>query len=106
MKKYLSTLHQKSDSHKRRFAFLTSGLITLIIFTFWSMALFGNDQSVIAEKESQEVSPLASLKDGVASSVAGLNDAFAGIKYGLKEMVDLQSDYEEMKSGVIETYGQ
>lgn len=108
MKKYLSTLHQRPDAHKKRFAFITSGLVTLLIFSFWSMVYFGNDHSFDyqTERAQKEVSPLSSLKEGAAASFTGLSEAFSGIRYGLKEMVDLESDYAEMKSGVLEIYGQ
>ena len=102
MKKYLSTLHTRSENHKKRFAFLVSGGFTLMIFSLWSLATFGTGgtleqgREVVAQKqetkeEVKEVSPLSSLKGGIATGFAGLSEALEGIFGGLKGAVDLNN---------------
>ena len=96
MRQYLSTLHTRSESHKKRFAFLVSGGFTLIIFSLWSLATFGTggtlaqEREIIAQKEEvKEVSPFASFRGGVASGLSGLTEAFEGLVGGVKGAADL-----------------
>lgn len=111
MKKYLATLHTKPERHKKRFALLVSGGTTLAIFALWTMVTFGTGGTLAQNDEPKaeavkEVSPLESLQMGVAASFAGLRQMLGTMKAGLGEMVDLEADYTEMKSGVLTNYGQ
>ncbi len=100
MKRYLATLHTKSDHHKKRFAFLASGSVTLLIFGIWSLATFGigdevaenlnNTENRVATE--QEVSPLESLLSGVAASFQALRGNVTELKQGL-EVVN--PDYDQ-----------
>lgn len=90
MKKYLATLHTKPDRHKKRFALLVSGGITLAIFTIWCLVTF-NTPVVVAEDSQAEVGPLESLREGMASSIEGLSQVFDTMKAGF---------------GALNTYGE
>ena len=111
MRKYLSTLHQKPERHKKRFAFLVSGGFTLAIFSLWSLTTFGTggtlaQNSVEVERAHPEISPLESLKSNLADSLQGLTDAFTAVTEVVGEAADLEADYTEMKTDVLNTYGQ
>lgn len=112
MRRYLSTLHTRSESHKKRFAFLASGLFTLLIFSLWALATFGtggilaqNKQEPASESRQREVSPFASLSNGVAAGWAGFKDAFDGLKGGLEGVIDpgdrTQAEYEKLRNEVF-----
>lgn len=113
MRKYFSTLHQRSESHRRHFALAVSSIVTLSIFSFWSLATFGtggtlaqNDPQPTTNNRSMEVSPFESFKNGLAASLEGLSGALSSTKDTLKEAVDLEADYQKMRDGVLNTYGQ
>ncbi|MBI2086734.1 MAG: hypothetical protein HYT69_00985 [Candidatus Zambryskibacteria bacterium] len=93
MRKYLATLHRRPVHHKKRFALLVSGGFTLFIFAIWSAVNFppGTDpvKSPISDHGAREVSPLESLRSGVATSLTALKESF-----------------EELKNGVLNTYVQ
>jgi len=98
MRKYLSTLHTRSNTHKKRFAFLVSGGFTLIIFSLWTLTTFGTggtwaqEREVVAQKEEiKEVSPFASLRNGIATGFAGISEALQGLTGGLKGAADLNN---------------
>ncbi len=90
MDKYLTKLYKKPDHHKKRFALLTSGVVTLFIFGVWSLATFGvGDISEATIAEKNEVSPFESLRTNLAASLEGIRDSF-----------------EELKDGALDVYGQ
>jgi hypothetical protein len=98
MRQYLSTLHTRSESHKKRFAFLVSGGFTLMMFSLWTLATFGTggrvaqEKAVVAQKEvPKEVSPFASLKNGIATGFAGISEAIQGLGGGLKGAADINT---------------
>lgn len=107
MRKYLSELHKKSDHHKRNFAIFTSGTVTLIIFSIWSMVNF-SDKSELALKDqnnriTEEVGPLESMRMNVASSLEAIKGGFGGIKEGV-EGINLELEYREMRDGALQSY--
>ena len=59
-----------------------------------------------AEHTSKEVSPLESVRTSLSSSMEGLKEVFSSLKSGLGEAVDLEADYTEMKTDVLNTYAQ
>ncbi|MEK7175863.1 MAG: hypothetical protein AAB695_00620 [Patescibacteria group bacterium] len=65
MRKYLATLHKRPPHHKKRFALLTSGAFTLLIFAIWVLVNFGQGEATpaAAEKSLEVVSPLESIKN-------------------------------------------
>ena len=94
MRDYLATLHQRPDHHKRRFALLTSGVITLTIFGVWSLVTFGGGQTTLAEvpvAHTAEISPFQSLWSEVAGSFGSLRHNLDNLKQGL-EVVNSQAD--------------
>ena len=113
MRKYLATLHKKSDDHKKYFALAVSGGFTLFIFTFWMLANFGNggilarnDESTSTEDSStvMEGSPLQSMSSSIAASWQAIRDNFDDFKKGLNGC-DIKGSYEEMRDNTLDTYG-
>ena len=114
MGNYFSTLHRQPPHHKKRFAFLASSTITLFIFGVWSLATFGTSGTKIAGNENvpvnsavaeNEVSPLQSLRTGLASSFEALMSSLNELKSGF-QTVDLEAEYTEMRDKALDTYGQ
>ncbi len=123
MRKYLSTIHQRSDTHKKNFAFAVSGGTTLMIFAIWTMVNFGNggvmaqgnqqpttNNPQLATNNSQlvaEVSPLQSIGASVSSTFDAIGRAWGEMKnsFGGVSDFDLNASYEEMKGKTINTYG-
>jgi hypothetical protein len=106
MDRYLAKLHRRPDHHKKRFALLASGTITLFIFGIWSLATFGmsgTSNEIVVEKN--EVSPFQSLRDSLASSLDALQSSFEELKSGLKS-VNLETEYIEMRDNALDVYGQ
>lgn len=110
MRHYLSTLHTRSDQHKKAFALAVSGGVTLSIFLVWSMVTFSpfSDGAQIAEDTnapielapSSEVSPFQNLKSGVAASFEAVREGLDSAKGNIKQ-VDLQSEYEKVKTDTL-----
>ena len=111
MRTYLSTLHKRSPSHKKRFAFLASGGFTLLIFAVWATVNFGGNpstssgQAASVNKSVESANPFGSFLRGIESSFEGLKDSFAGLKEGI-ESIELESGFEEMRDNTLNTYGQ
>jgi len=82
MRKYLSTLHKRSDGHKRRFALAVSGCFTLLIFGVWTAANFGPEE----KGRTLEVSPFESFQGSVASSLEALKNSFSELKSGFNSI--------------------
>ena len=98
MRKYLANLHQKPEAHKKRFAFVTSACVTLIIFAIWGAVNFGPAQAAnqpMANQNFKEVSPVESLGSSMASTLEALGEAWQELKNGFGGV--------EFKS---ETYGE
>ncbi|MDO8569185.1 MAG: hypothetical protein Q7R89_00105 [bacterium] len=114
MRKYLAELHKKSDHHKKQFAFLASGTITLFIFGVWSLSTFGMNEEVIVKGDGlstgskvaeSEVSPFQSFRSNLASSLEALRNNFDELKRGFKT-INLETEYTEMRNGALNIYGQ
>lgn len=115
MGKYLDTLHQKPDHHKKRFALLASATITLFIFGIWSMVTFGVNGGILArikntstapEKTAKiEISPLQSLRMNLSSSWEAFVTSFNELKNGMKN-VDFETEYQNMKEKTLNIYDQ
>ena len=111
MRKYLANLHEKPDHHKKQFAFLASGTITLFIFGVWSLATFGIDRGTVAESgnvptvANREVSPFQSLRMNLGASIEALKSNLSGLNSELKS-VDFEAEYNEMRDGAINIYGE
>lgn len=82
MRKYLATLHTKPDHHKKRFAFLVSGGVTLFLFMIWTLVTFGEGGTLaqtVEENNNNEVSPFESISAGAGESVHGLQENFKAL---------------------------
>lgn len=120
MKRYIQTIHTRSDAHKKRFAFGVSSGFTILLFTFWFLARFGvpgND--IVAEQDTlprasdriavtpgraieNTATPFDTIGSGVASAYAAFKVRFGEAKKAL-EAVDIEAEYQEMKSGALPT---
>ncbi|MBX4206591.1 hypothetical protein KW784_02275 [Candidatus Parcubacteria bacterium] len=110
MRRYLATLHKRSDSHKKNFALLASGGVTLSIFAIWLFVNYGQ-APVVAEADAapslaavHEVGPLQSLGESLSSSWDALTESFKGLTGALKTGADLEKGYEEMKAKSLNQY--
>jgi len=108
MRKYLATLHTKSDHHKKRFALIVSGCFTLLIFAIWLEVRFGpsDTQTVAATMQADTVngapSPLESLKASASEAWSLLSGQVDKAEEGLKS-VDLQNNYTEVRNDALNT---
>lgn len=102
MKRYLATLHKKPDHHKKRFALLASSTITLFIFGVWSLATFGVNGEIIAEKS--EINPSQSWRTSLAATLGALRDSVEELQTGL-EAVDWEAEYRKMRDNAVDVYG-
>ena len=86
MRKYLSTLHQKTPEHKKRFALLTSMAFTLLIFSIWSITSFPPkaDQPLAGGNQVDEVTPFESLRASVATAFKVLRSDVDNLEKGLE----------------------
>lgn len=67
--------------------------------------LAGKTENTLARDSIQEVTPLESLSASISQSLGGILDSFSDLK-GEVEKVDIGTDYAEMKTNVLEVYGQ
>ncbi len=110
MKKYLATIHTRSDRHKTSFALGVSGGFTLLIFAVWFIAR--EPAAPIAKKEGpsqlagvvHEVSPLESLAATAANAWDGILASFHLFNQGI-ENINLDESYKELKNESIGSYG-
>jgi len=111
MKRYLRELYKKPDHHKKRFALLASGTITLFIFGIWSLAIFppkvdqplagGTNQA----SDVGEAGPLQLLGNNLASSFQAIQKNFKELKSGLGA-VNIEDEYEDLRDRSLDLYGQ
>jgi hypothetical protein len=107
MKNYLRTIHQRSPAHKKRFALLVSGSITLVIFGFWSLVNFSGQAVVVANRDadnsgvpSNTVSPFEDLSGGVANTIDAIKNQFGQVKQAVGS-VDVQNKYNEARNQAL-----
>jgi hypothetical protein len=111
MRTYLENLHKKSPAHKKRFALLTSGTFTLVIFAIWATVNFGSaglgqsGATASANQATQEVNPFGSLMRGIGASFQSLRGSVDELK-GSLEMVNFEAGFQEMRDNTINNYGQ
>ncbi len=107
MRKYLSQLHRRSDRHKKNFALFVSGVVTIIIFSVWSMVNFGGNAELAKKVENNqpvnEVSPLNSMRSNLGSSLEAVKNSLNGIKQGVND-INLELEYREMRDNALESY--
>lgn len=101
MKEYLRTIHQRPEAHKKRFALLVSGIITLTIFAIWSFVMANNptpvadnnannnlaavvqgtsdSASLPANQNLNAVTPFQDLLSGIGSAIGALKQSIGQI---------------------------
>lgn len=111
MRKYLSTLHERPHAHKKRFALVTAGSFTLLVFAIWALATFGSAPVATSGTEASanravlESSPIGSLMRGIG---AGFK-AFIGTTNEMKEsleVVNYESGFRREDSNSLNNYGE
>jgi hypothetical protein len=114
MRHYLSTLHARTPSHKKRFAFLVSGGFTLSLFFIWSLVRFSpfsepvevaqNTDGVIelvpTSGTAKEISPFENLQTGVAASFEAVRNGFNEAKGNIKT-VNINDEYQKVKTDTL-----
>jgi len=112
----LKTIHTRSTEHKRRFAFVVSASLTLLIFGVWSFVTFPtfkdsgivvNQNKIILNADDsiaskQNVAPFDNLKSGLASSFQALKGQFVNLKEGV-EKIEETNEYEKIKDQALFT---
>lgn len=81
MRKYLSELHTKPRHHKKRFAMIVSGVVTLAIFSIWSSVKFGV-KPIVVKENSGPVNLAATVSQN------GLDKVFDGIGNSWKSLLN------------------
>jgi len=111
MRTYLATLHTRSDKHKKRFALLTSGGITLSIFFVWMFVRFSplssndvvaTDDTIVptSDNTASAIAPINNLSSGVKESFQNIKDQFNSVKGSVKE-VNLETEYQQMRNDAV-----
>ncbi len=109
MRKYLATLHKRSEHHKKSFALVTSGSFTLLMFAIWLSVNFSApevDPPVLSNanaSEVEEVTPLESFGDTLASGLSALRQS-SGDLWNIFKNLDLSSGYTELREETLDTY--
>jgi len=101
MKEYLRTIHQRPDAHKKRFAFVVSGIITLIIFAVWSFVMLNNPTTVADNNSNNNLAAVVGADDNVLPAstdvnavtpfqdlLSGIGSAFDAIKQSIGQLKD------------------
>lgn len=65
---YLGEVQKKSQSEKKRFAFLVSLVITAIIFAFWLSALVVNREEIAKEFGSVRIDNVEEIKADIGEA--------------------------------------
>lgn len=82
----LEELKMKPDHVKRRFAFLTSLGITVVIFMFW-VASFGVQSSSLADNSKTKVeTPFSAMTASVGDAFDSLGETIANFFTGTKKI--------------------
>jgi len=116
MKRYLQTIHQRSEAHKKRFALVVAGSITVIIFLIWSFVSFNNATTVASTDNTNDnnlaavdtstsadqtaVTPFEDLMSGISSAIDGLKQSFGQVKQAAQN-VNLNQDYKDVRNDAL-----
>lgn len=120
MKRYLQTLHTRPDAHKKRFALVVSGTITVIIFLIWSFVSFNNAQTIANasdtnsdnlaavetsnQSDQNAVTPFQDLMSGIGSAVDALKQGLGQVKQAAS-LVNLNQDYQNVRNDALPNNG-
>ena len=118
MRKYLATIHTRSDKHKKRFAFVSSAAVTLIIFGVWSAIEF-KPQDIVASNNqlipTQVAGASAALQGGLQTDPespfealkGGFQNIFSALKQGVDQTkttiqsVDVNQQYQAVRNEAL-----
>ena len=113
MREYLATLHTRPHHHKKRFALLVSGAITLSIFAVWLFVNYGAGAPAApsAPKSGQaaslvqvkEMGPFESIGASVSSSFQAISEGFSALTQSWGG-VSVQNGYQDMKAKTLNQY--
>ncbi len=97
MSNFIARMNQRSESKRRMFALVSSGLITMVIFTIWVSTFGSSSSEKMASTETKEniFTPLKTLKQSVASAFSGFQNAVqGGLSEVTKEITNTSQEYE------------
>ena len=93
---FIDRLREKSSGTKKRIAFATSAVVTLMIFGVWVSVLhFGIDQksenitAAVANSSGADVNPLSAFWDVISKGWDGLSNNINQIKTGANKAKDI-----------------
>lgn len=86
MDTYIRELKKKSPEHKKRFALIVSGSVTLIIFVTWMFVKFGVSEPVVVNKGVRSVE-LASVTQADTSFFKDVFSAMGGALGSITEII-------------------
>lgn len=82
MWKYINRLRSKPESYRKRFAFISAGVITLGIFGIWLSALpftISNIEKKVAAgraTSTDDVSPIQAVQENLGTAFEGMKNQF------------------------------
>lgn len=107
MRTYLSTLHERPHTHKKRFALVTAGSFTLLIFAIWALATFGAQEPTpaSANRAVEESSPIGALIRGMGTGFKAFVSGTSEVKESL-EVVNYEAGFRREDSNSLNYYGE
>lgn len=75
MKKFINRLREKPEHERKRFAFATSLIVTLLIAGMWTSTFFRTEEQVVVVEESD--GPFEALGREIAGAYGALKDRVA-----------------------------
>ena len=107
MRTYLATLHKRSDKHKKRFALVTAGSFTLLIFAIWALATFGEKEvtTASANQAVEEANPFGPLLRGFQAGFEMIKGTPEDFENQI-EVINVEGSYRAPETGNLNTYGQ
>ena len=96
----IDSLREKSESHRKRFAFGISFFVTLLIFVSWVSVIFPNNSGRIMAKNNDNQE-----KNNIETPVTIMKESLAQVFSAIKGMgddtpIDLNQEYEKIKGQV------
>lgn len=105
---FIDQLRQKSPGTKKKIAFTTSAVVTLVIFGVWvSVFHFGVDQktstvtATVANSSDKDVDPFSAFWSVISTGWNGLSDNINQIKTGVGNAKDLVNVLGVASSSVV-----
>lgn len=105
MRTYLASLPDKSDKHKKRFAFAVSGGVTLMIFSFWSLSTFGVAEKRPIAREAEETSPFETVESNLATPWEAIKSQFSNLGESLESLGGVKDEYKNIRQDALNSYG-